>query len=186
MASKPADKKEPPKAPTAQTATANAGDAPVEGTPTGRRKKLVLGAAAAVLLAGGGAAYYFLSSKGPNDGKEGGSAAAATPRKKQPVFVDLDTFTVNLREPDDDRFMQVKLVAEVKDAAAGELLKTMMPAVRNEILLVLGSKQAQDVANRQGKEQLAQEIALAANRPLEGTSAAKAVETVNFTHLIVQ
>jgi flagellar FliL protein len=106
--------------------------------------------------------------------------------RKTPVFVDLEMFTVNLRDSDNERFLQVKLVAEMKDAASGELLKTMMPAVRNEILLLLSSKQAADVASREGKEKLAKEIVVAANKPLESTAGAKAVEGVNFTHLIVQ
>jgi flagellar basal body-associated protein FliL len=61
-----------------------------------------------------------------------------------------------------------------------------MPAVRNEILLLLGSKQAGQLANREGKEALAKEIVAAANKPLEGTPHAGTVEGVNFTHLIIQ
>jgi flagellar FliL protein len=66
------------------------------------------------------------------------------------------------------------------------MLKTLMPSVRNEILLLLGSKQAAEVASREGKEKLAQEIIASANKILEGTPAAKSVEGVNFTHLIIQ
>jgi flagellar FliL protein len=82
--------------------------------------------------------------------------------------------------------MQVKLVAGVRDAASGEMVRTLMPAVRNEILLLLGSKNATDVATREGKQKLAAEIIVAANKPLDGTPAANGVEGVNFTHLIVQ
>jgi flagellar FliL protein len=134
------------------------------------------------LLAGGGAAAYLLMGK-----KDAAQAAEnqAEPRKT-PVFVDLDSFTVNLRDDDADRFMQVKLVAEMKDTASGEVLKNMMPAVRSEILLLLGSKKSDDLATREGKEKLAREIITAANKPLERTSAERSVEAVNFTHLIIQ
>jgi flagellar FliL protein len=103
-----------------------------------------------------------------------------------PVFVELEMFTANLKDDDADRFIQIRLVAEVRDAPAGEMLKTMMPAVRNEVLLLLGSKEAKDIATRGGKETLAGEIVAAANKTLEGTSAANGVEGVNFTHIIVQ
>ncbi|MCU0951685.1 MAG: flagellar basal body-associated FliL family protein [Burkholderiaceae bacterium] len=106
--------------------------------------------------------------------------------KKMPVFVELDMFTVNLKDKEDERFMQAKLVAEVKDAAAGEMIKTLMPSVRNEILLLLGSKQAGEIATREGKEKLAAEIVEASNKVLDGTPAAKSVTGVNFTHFIVQ
>jgi flagellar FliL protein len=143
---------------------------------------LVVGIVAVLAVAGGGAAAYLLIGK-----KDGAHAAEQKPPpKKAPVFVDLDSFTVNLRDEDADRFMQVKLVAEVRDTAAGEVLKNMMPAVRSEILLLLGSKKAADLATREGKEKLAQEIIAAANKPLERTPAEKGVEAVNFTHLIIQ
>jgi len=147
------------------------------------RKLVMIVAAGAVLAIGGGAAAFFMLGAKADDGEH---VEKKSEPKKMPVFVDLETFTVNLREPDDERFMQVKLVAELKDAQSGEVLKTMMPAVRSEILLLLGSKQVHDIANREGKETLAKEIVAAANKTLVGTPAEKSVESVNFTHLIVQ
>jgi flagellar FliL protein len=146
-----------------------------------KRKLLMLAGAAMLLAASGGATAWLLLHR-----KAGDEQAQAAPPRKTPVFVDLDVFTVNLPSDEAERFMQVKLVAEVRDSASGDMLKTMMPAVRNEILLLLGSKKAEDVATREGKEKLAQEIVLAANRPLENTPAANGIEHVNFTHLIVQ
>jgi len=70
--------------------------------------------------------------------------------------------------------------------SGGEMVKTLMPAVRNEVLLLLGSKAAEDLSTREGKEALAKEIVAAANEPLENTAQAGAVDGVNFTHLIVQ
>lgn len=160
-----------------QKAEAAAADAPKKSN----KLFLIIGMAAALLLGGAGAAAYLMLGK-----KAQAAGATANVAKKTPVFVDLDSFTVNLSGDENDRFMQVKLVAEVKDDAAGETLKSLMPAVRNEILLLLGSKRAADVATREGKEKLAGEIVVAVNKPLEGTPAAKAVEGVNFTHLIVQ
>jgi len=178
----------------------------------GKRKLLIIiGVASTLLLGGGGAAAYFMLGKKthdvaqaeeeeetPAEGKQetkdkadtkGEKAAPKKGKKKRsgaPVFVELDMFTANLRDDESDRFIQVKLVAEVRDTPAGEMLKTMMPAVRNEVLLVLGSKEVKDVATRGGKERLAGEIVAAANKSLEGTSAANGVEGVNFTHIIVQ
>jgi flagellar FliL protein len=61
-----------------------------------------------------------------------------------------------------------------------------MPAIRNEILLLLSSKQAEEVSSREGKEQLAKEIVVASNKILETTPATNTIERVNFTHLIIQ
>ena len=160
---------------------APAAEAPKKG---GKGKLIAIVAVVGVLLLGGGGAGAWLLLGKKNADQPGAEAKVAP--KKMPVFVELDMFTVNLKDKEDERFMQVKLVAEVKDAQAGEMLKTLMPSVRNEILLLLGSKQAGEVATREGKEKLAQEIVASANKVLEGTPAAKTVEGVNFTHLIVQ
>ena len=169
---------------------------------------IIIGVALTLLLGGGGAAAYFMLGKqkhevaqgdeeeettaaGKSDEKsEKGDKAAKKSKKKKkdhaPVFVELEMFTANLKDDDADRFIQVKLVAEVRDAPSGEMLKTMMPAVRNEVLLLLGSKASKDILTREGKETLAGEIVVAANHTLEGTAAADGVEGVNFTHIIVQ
>ena len=150
----------------------------------GSAKLIIIGVAVGVLLLGGGGAGAWLLLGKKQEALADGEKPV--PPKKMPVFVDLDTFTVNLKDNDDERFMQVKLVAEVRDAPAGEMLKTLMPSVRNEILLLLGSKQVSEVATRDGKEKLAKEIVASANKILEGTPASKSVEGVNFTHLIIQ
>jgi flagellar FliL protein len=159
-------------------------EATTEAAPKkGGKKLLIIGLVGAVaLLGGGGALAYVLMGKKGGEHADGKKHEA----RKMPVFVDLDTFTVNLKDNDGERFLQAKLVAEVKDPAGGEMVKNLMPAVRNEILLLLGSKQAGQLANREGKEALAKEIVAAANKPLEGTPHAGTVEGVNFTHLIIQ
>jgi len=180
----------------------------------GKTKLLIIaGVALTLLLGGGGAAAYFVLGKKKHDvaqveeeeetpaeeskekveaksEKAADKATAKKSKKKKrtgpPVFVELDMFTANLKDDDADRFIQIKLVAEVRDAPSGEMLKNMMPAVRNEVLLLLGSKEAKDIATRDGKERLAGEIVAAANKTLDGTPAANGVEGVNFTHIIVQ
>jgi flagellar FliL protein len=161
--------------------------ATIDATPKkGMGKLLILiGIAVAVLAAGGAAAYLLLGKKDVS--------ATGEPRaeaRRTPVFVDLDMFTVNLRVPPDsdesERYFQVKLVAEMRDAGSGEVLKNMMPSVRNEVLLLLGGKTAAELASREGKETLARDIVAAVNKPLAGTSAAGGVQGVNFTYFIIQ
>lgn len=170
---KPGGKESPGAAPKAPTKLAS------------KKKLLIVAGTATALLAGGGTAAYFLLGSTRNGGEAHVEEKRAEPRRT-PVFVDLDSFTVNLHDDDSDRFIQVKLVAVLKDAASGEVLKNMMPAVRNEVLLLLGSKRVDDISTRAGKETLANEIVVAVNKPLAGTSADKAVESVNFTQLIIQ
>ncbi|OGA97776.1 MAG: flagellar basal body rod protein [Burkholderiales bacterium RIFCSPHIGHO2_12_FULL_69_20] len=149
----------------------------------GGKKKLIIIIIAAVLLlvlVGGGAAFFLLK-KAPADGEEGaddgghGKAATHAPAPKAavrrepgapPVFVPLDPFTVNLADRESERYAQIGLTLEIDDAKTGEELKLYMPAIRNNILMVLSHKTAAQLLTREGKDKLAQSILYASVRPL--------------------
>jgi flagellar FliL protein len=145
-------------------------------------KKMIILVAGALSLMGGGAGAFMYLNRKPDASPEAKKAEA----RKLPTFVDLDQFTVNLAEKDQDRYMQIKFSLEVASNEAEATIKDMMPALRSEILLVLGSRQASDLASRDGKEALAKDIVSAANKSLEHTPAEHAVSAVRITQLIIQ
>ena len=143
------------------------------------KKMIVIIAVLALLLAaGGGAAYWIMKKRAAAAAaaaaaEEGGDAAAAVEvkparpdLKSAPTFVPLDPFTVNLADRETERYAQIGITFELADAKAGELLKAYMPAIRNNILLALGSKTAAQLNERDGKLRLAAEIRREALRPL--------------------
>ena len=157
--------------------------------PTRGKKKLVVIIAAVVLLlavGGGGAAWYLMKKKAAEaaaaaaaaEAEEGGEGEAdakggkdepPVPKadlKHAPTFVPLDPFTVNLADRDAERYAQVGMTLELTDAKAGDLLKAYMPAIRNNILLVLAGKTAGELMEHEGKVKLATEVRAAALKPL--------------------
>jgi flagellar FliL protein len=82
--------------------------------------------------------------------------------------------------------MQIKFSLEVASHDAEATIKEMMPALRSEILLVLGSRKSSDLAGREGKEALAKDIVDGANKSLERTGAEHSVTAVRITQLIIQ
>ncbi len=147
----------------------------------GKRKTLIIIAVAlAVLLAvGGGAAAWFLKQRAATaaaaEGEDGPVAevaevAEAKPVKAElknaPTFVPLDPFTVNLADREAERYAQVGVTLELADPKSADLLKAYLPAIRNNILLTLGSKTAAQLIERDGKLRLAAEIRREALRPL--------------------
>lgn len=142
----------------------------------------LIGALVFVLLAGGGAALWYFFGPAPATTAE----TEAKRANKPPVFVELDVFTVNLRDREAERFLQTKVVLEMRDAPTAEALKARMPAVRNEMLLLLSGKTPEDALTREGKEKLAVELIAAASKPLAGTPAEGGIEKLLFSHLIVQ
>ena len=138
-----------------------------------------------------------------SDGAGEASRRRKSPGKRDPkvvpVFVALDSFTVNLADREADRYAQVGISLELADAKAGERIKVFMPAIRNNILMVLAHKRASDLLERTGKEKLADEVLRETERalglePLQpGSTArrgadaeARPVRAVHFSNFIIQ
>jgi flagellar FliL protein len=128
--------------------------------------------------AGRGAAFFLLKKKSA-DGEEGdGSEDAAQVEKKPkrehkkedpkhpPVFVALDPFVVNLTDRDTDRYAQIGITLQVEDEKASEEIKAYLPAIRNNILLLLSHKSSEELMAEGGKEKLAQQILREAALPM--------------------
>ena len=165
---------------------APAATAPADAAPKGGKKKLIIIIAAVlVLVLGGGGAAFMLMKKKPVEGEEDAGDGHAKPKaeakaahaepvkqrpqydpKHPPVFVPLDPFTVNLADKESERYAQIGVTLEIAEAKTGEDIKLYMPAIRNNILMVLSQKTAAQLSTREGKEKLARSIQYAAVRPL--------------------
>jgi flagellar FliL protein len=127
-----------------------------------------------LVLAGGGAAWYY------------SRAGQAAPAPKTPVFLSLETFTVNLEPENSDQHLQTNLTLKVGDNEAVNTIKLHMPEVRNRVLLLLSSKTAAQIASVEGKKKLATELASEINQPFAEGSRGQGVESVLFTSFVIQ
>ena len=150
------------------SAAAAAADA-VPAKSGGKKKLVLMVAVAAIVLGGGGvgALVYMKKQKAAAEAaaaEEGDADAAPVKHEKKkdkaekPVFVPMDPFVVNLADHDADRYAQIGIVLEVPDEHAGEEIKTYLPAIRNNILLLLAHKSSADLSGGEGKELLAKQI----------------------------
>ena len=155
------------------SAAAAAADAtPAGKKPGGKKKLVIMVAVAAIVLGGGGvgALVYMKKQKAAAeaaaaaaDGDDSDAAAPAKSEKKKekgekPVFVPMDPFVVNLADHEADRYAQIGITLEVPDEKVSEEIKTYLPAIRNNILLLLAHKSSADLAGGDGKELLAKQI----------------------------
>ena len=159
--------------------------AAVAETPAPKKsnKKLIIIIAAAVLLLtlGGGGAFMMLKKK-PIDEDDEAADSHATPAKtakaaaanaapkhdpaRPPAYVPLDPFTVNLADREAERYAQVAVTLELADPKTADHIKNFMPAIRNNILMVLAHKSAADLLSLEGKVKLAGEVQRASSRAL--------------------
>jgi flagellar FliL protein len=141
-------------------------DAKPEPVPPKKSRKLLLVALLGVALAGGGGAgaWYFVSAKA--GGADDEEPHAVKKHDAKPLFVTLDPFTVNLQDPRGERFAQIGITLQFEDPALEMKIKDRLPAVRNEILLLISSKEIDDLLSTEGKQKLAQEIRARSARSL--------------------
>jgi flagellar protein FliL len=157
-------------------------------------KKLIIIIAAAVLLLGGGAAAWFLMPHGDEqsehaeeEGEEGDSEAdeeeehAKDSKKEKGKKKDKKKKGEAKKEP--------KLPAQfvALDPPMVEVLTRNSPIIRNDLLLLFGNKQVEQVSSQEAKEALRAE-ALAVIRKIieaEGEEAEK-LEAVYFTSFVMQ
>ena len=135
-----------------------------EGGGKKKRKGLLIAIVAAVvlLLAGGGGAVWVFLSKG--DGEQ--TALADKPRPKHPPwFVTLEPFVVNLAG-EVQHYLQVGIDLKVSEAVIEDQIKAHLPEIRNGVLLLLSSKNAEELGTLEGKNLLRREIRAAVNAPL--------------------
>lgn len=177
---------------------------PVKG---GGKKKLLIIIGAALLLvlvAGGAGGYYFVQQRkaaaAQAEAGDEGDAQEAPHKKKDdkkagaPVFLPLELFTVNLADREAERYAQVGITLEVADSKVSDQLKAYMPAIRNDILMLLAHKRAEELQERDGKVTLAREIRRAAAKPLQSDDAPagddgegeEPVRAVHFSAFIIQ
>lgn len=144
----------------------------------GKKMALIIASAVLLLGAGGGGAAWYMSRA--QDG------AQPQARQGPPVFVHLETFTVNLQSEHGDQHLQTNLTLKMEDSSAADLIKLHMPEVRNRVLLLLSSKAASQITGVDGKKKLASELLAEIKQSSSDDSLGHAVQSVLFTSFVIQ
>jgi flagellar FliL protein len=147
--------------------------------PKSKKKLIIIVGALLVVLAGGGAGAWFFMGRGG----EGTEQAKEEP-PKPPVYLPLETFTVNLR--DSEQFLQLDLTLQVADQAQIDAIKLHMPRVRSRMLALLSSQDTEALLAPEGKQTLARDIMEALNQPFEPKGKPQQVVDVLFTSFVIQ
>lgn len=155
-------------------------DEAAEAVPAKKSKKklvVILGLLVLLLGGGGAAAWYFTQGSDSSQEEEVEPA-------KAPIFMPLETFTVNLQ--DGEQYLQTDITLQMTDQAQIDTIKLHMPRVRSRLLALLSSKHADELATSADKEKLAQEIKAQINQPFSAKGTPQQVEDVLFTSFVIQ
>lgn len=162
---------------------AAAGEAP----PAKSKKKLIVIIAAVVLLAGiGGGAWFFMHAKDADKKEAAHKEEKHEGPEHAPVFVPIETFTVNLQPDPNEKFLQTDISMQVASPEAAEKIKALMPAIKSRILLLLTSKQASEIATSEGKQALSDELLAELKKPFTEHGKPEEITGIFFTSFVIQ
>ncbi len=127
-----------------------------ENAPAKSSKKLLIIIIAAVVVLGGGGAGAWFAFGGKGEEAKDAEAEHAEPEAKLPAqFVALDPpFVVNFGPGSSARFLQIAVQLMTRDPHLVEFLHSNNPIIRNDLLLLFGNKQVEEVSTNEGKEAL--------------------------------
>lgn len=156
-----------------------------------------------VLALGGVAAWLFLSKgdKSPSATASGGGEQTAVLEIKPAIYMKMNPeFIVNFGAQSKVKYLQVDMQIMARNQEVLDVVKTHMPVIRNNILLILSGQNYEQLNQREGKQKLSQDILDSINATVQAESAATQteetkpetpaepvkVEAVYFTSLIMQ
>lgn len=103
------------------------------------------------------------------------SAGAATAK--------LEAFVVNLSST--ERYLQLSMALQIASAEVNDKIKMFMPKVRHTLILLLSSKDSEQLQSLDGKHQLMEEIKSGVNKTLE-LKERDGVTDVFFENFVIQ
>jgi flagellar protein FliL len=160
-----------------------AGDA---APPKSKKKLIVFGLIIVLVLAivGGGAVFFLMKKKAPSG--KGEEEVHQEEPAKAPVFIPMEPFTVNLQSEEHDKYLQLTMTLQVDDDKQVEAIKANMPQVRSRLLMLLSSKDAEEIMTKEGKDKLVEEIMNQVRTPFSPKGDPQKVSGVFFTSFVIQ
>lgn len=142
---------------------------------------LIIIAAGVVLALAGGGAWFFLKGEPEVDEK---AKAKANALEAIPVYMPIDTLTVNLK--DSRQYLQLTISLQLKNGEDSALIKLYMPQVRTRALIILASKKPEDVITSEGKLALLEELKTITEKPFTDKLEPIEILDVSLTSFIIQ
>jgi flagellar protein FliL len=136
--------------------------------------KIIILVAILAALGGGGFFAYLKFFKHSADPKE--------PVAEQPVTQEMGTYLVNLSDPGGKRYLKVTMQFELTGAKVSQELARRSVEVRDKIIMLLSSKEYEDIGNPTGKVTLKKELMAQLNKTLQDGQ----VKEIYFTEFLVQ
>jgi len=150
----------------------------------GKKKIIIIGALAALLLVGGGVGAMLMMGGGDEAAAE---TAAAEEKPVEAVYIDLKPeFVINFRDRNNrTKFLKAEMAVSTRDTDVEEAVTRHMPAIRNNLVLLLSRQIYEDLIPNEGKEALRQQALVEVQTVLEAEIGKPGVEDLYFSNFVM-
>ena len=150
---------------------------------------MIVGAVVLVLASMGGL-FFLMKSMGMLGGGGGQQhQEQAIDKNAAAIYMPLEpAFVVNFNERGRNRYLQVGVEIMARDPAALTEIEKHLPVIRNNLLLLLGSQEAEVLRSSEGKEMIRAKALEEIKRiiQVEAGKISEAIEAVYFTSFVMQ
>lgn len=155
----------------------------------GKSKLVIIIIVAAVLILGGAIAAYFLL--GSDDTAEDANAEASEEEvkvnKEPAIYVGVpEAITSNIPGKSKNRTVQIKMSFMVRGDEAKDNVKTHMPQLKNDVLMLVSQQSADELKTPEGRIKLQEKALETVQTTLKGLVGEPTVEKVLFISFVMQ
>ncbi len=149
---------------------------------SGKKIWIIVGVVVLVVAVGAAAGIFFYIRSNGGEGAEASTGKKEEAARKTPIVYPLEPFIVNIHDGANLRYLKVKLEFEITAAEAKEELDKIQAPMRDAILVLLSSKNLDDITTTDGKNKLRDEVMATVTR----VAPPGKVVRVYFTDFVVQ
>ena len=152
----------------------------------GKSKKIIIIAAAAVLLIGGGIAAFLMMGGDPAPEQEG-EEQVEQEQKEPAQYVGVpERITSNVKGSKKSRTVQIQMSFMVRGDDAVDLVKTHMPQLKNDLLMLLSEQSAEELRTPEGRVAFQQKSLETVQATLTDISGEPTIEKVLFISFVMK
>ncbi len=156
-----------------------------ENSTPGKSKKFLIIGIVAVLLIGGGVAAFFMMG---DDSDADAEQQEEVKEEKEPAqYIGVpESITSNIPGKSKNRTVQIKMSFMVRGDEAKDAVKTHMPQLKNDVLMLVSQQSADELQTPEGRVALQEKALETVQATLTELSGKPTVEKVLFISFVMQ
>jgi flagellar FliL protein len=161
-------------------------DLDLDAKPASSKKKIIIIAVAAIVLIGAAVGVTLMLLGGGDEEAAEEEVVAEEQAKPETHYMPLEKMVVNFAQKGPVRYLQVEMELMAHDPAVIDAIKEHMPAIRNDMLVLLASQKYEQLSSREGKENLRGELLVVAQKIIKENADLDGPQSVYFTNFVMQ